>query len=150
MTAARRCIERWRRERSSRKETIPDRVWAAAAAAAGVDGIWATSRELRLEFNRLKARVQGTTGNALIPTHSARAERAGSGGVAVGKPRGPRKARFVEVVVDPACAADRAGAGGKAVIDLVGRQGERMRIEIAGQTAMDVVALSQTFWGRQP
>ncbi len=56
----------------------------------------------------------------------------------------------LEVVLDPAREAHPAGAVGKAVIELMGRQGERMRIEIAGSTAVDVLGLSQTFWRRQP
>ena len=65
LTEARRRIERWRRERTSRKEAIPEHVWSAAVAAARADGIWSTSRALRLEFNRLKAQVVGTRGKAL-------------------------------------------------------------------------------------
>lgn len=153
LTEARRCIDRWRRERTSRKELIPEHVWKTAAAAARVDGIWATSQALRLEFNRLKARVEGTTGEALVPTRSAFAESAGRSGVdgraAVGKPRVPREPAFVEVVLDPGSKTEAAIAVGKAVIELMGRQGERMRIEITSPTAVDVLGLSQAFWSRQ-
>ncbi len=154
LTEARRRIERWRRERTSRKEAIPEHVWSAAVAAARADGIWSTSRALRLEFNRLKAQVVGTRGNALTLARSATAKSTGRCGVdgraEIGKPRGPREPAFVEVVLDPARESDPAGAVGKAVIELMGRQGERMRIEIAGSTAVDVLGLSQTFWSRQP
>jgi hypothetical protein len=145
---ARRRIERWRRERTSRKEAIPEQVWSAAVAAARADGIWSTSRALRLEFNRLKARV-GAKGNALTRARSATAESTGRCGVG-GRAEIHREPAFVEVVLDPAREADPAGAVGKAVIELMGRQGERMRIEIAGSTAVDVLGLSQTFWSRQP
>ncbi|MFI5284363.1 MAG: hypothetical protein ACHQ0J_14705 [Candidatus Dormibacterales bacterium] len=155
LTEARRCIERWRRERTSKKEAIPEHVWSAAAAAARADGIWSTSRALRLEFNRLKAEVVGARGKALTQTRSGPAKSTGRCGVVdgraeIGEPRGPREPAFVEVVLDPAREADPAGAVGKAVIELMGRQGERMRIEIAGSTAVDVLGLSQTFWSRQP
>ena len=70
-----RCIDRWRRERASKKEAIPDDVWNAAADAARVDGVWVTSRALRLEFNRLKARVAGaTSGRAVTQAIAASAE----------------------------------------------------------------------------
>jgi hypothetical protein len=152
LTEARRCIDRWRRERTSRKETIPDHVWAAAAAAARVDGIWSTSQALRLEFNRLKARVVGTTGKALVATRRVVGESGGRAAVdvrgAVGKAEARRKPAFVEVVLDPVREAASGGVG-KTVVELMGRQGERMRIEIAGPTAVDVLGLSQTFWSQQ-
>lgn len=156
LVEALRCVDRWRRERASKKEAIPDHVWSAAAAAARVDGVWVTSRALRLEFNRLKKRVVGTTSEAITEASAASAESTGrSGGrvrrrVAVGRQLVPRAPKFVEVVLDPAREADVAGAAGKTVIELMGRQGERMRIEVAGPTAVDVLGLSQTFWSRQP
>ena len=62
----------------------------------------------------------------------------------------PARPKFVEVVLEPAREVGAVGAAGKAVIELMGRHGERMRIEVAGPTAVDVVGLSQTFWSRQP
>src|SRR3990172_1058721 len=59
-------IDRWRRERDSKKEAIPDDVWNAAAEAPRVDGVWVTSRALRLEFNRLKARVAGAASGRAV------------------------------------------------------------------------------------
>ena len=40
------------------------------------------------------------------------------------------------------------GGAGRTVIDLVGRQGERMRVEVAG--GVDLSGLVQAFWSRQP
>jgi hypothetical protein len=161
-----RCIERWRGERVSRKETIPDYVWSAAAEAARVDGVWVASRALRLEFNRLKERVFGArTGPAVRATvpASARTRRARRRRPLETKQLVPRSAGFVEVVVDPvrelgASGAAvpgvgstwRPGATGSAVIELMGRNGERMRIEVACPTAVDLLGLSQAFWSRQP
>jgi hypothetical protein len=152
-----RCIDRWRRERASKKEAIPDDVWNAAAEAARVDGVWVTSRALRLEFNRLKARVAGaTSGRAVTKAIAASAESTAhaAGSVCcravVGKGLAPRKPKFVEVVLDAAREAGAVGTAGTAVIELMGRHGERMRIEVAGTSTVDVLGLSHTFWSRQP
>ena len=152
-----RCIDRWRRERASKKEAIPDDVWNAAADAARVDGVWVTSRALRLEFNRLKARVAGaTSGRAVTQAIAASAESTAhaAGSVrrraVVGKGMAPRRPKFVEVVLDAARDAGAVGAAGTAVIELMGRHGERMRIEVAGSSTVDVLGLSQAFWSSQP
>lgn len=139
---ARRCVDRWRRERTSRKETIPDHVWGAAAEAARVDGVWATSRALRLEFNRLKERVLATTSGKAI----AGGRRAGAVERRLA-PKAAAAATFVEVALEP---RPETGAAGKAVIELTGRHGDRLRIEVAGPTVVDVVGLSQTFWSQRP
>ena len=34
------------------------------------------------------------------------------------------------------------------VVDLIGREGEQLRIALSGLSGMDVVALAQTFWKR--
>jgi hypothetical protein len=39
--------------------------------------------------------------------------------------------------------------GLKVAIALVGQDGEQVRIEVSGGSAMDVVALAQAFWKRQ-
>jgi hypothetical protein len=39
--------------------------------------------------------------------------------------------------------------GGKVVVELVSRHGDRMRIEVAG-AGMDVAGLTQMFWSRRP
>jgi hypothetical protein len=157
LVEALRCVDGWRRGRASRKEAIPDHVWSAAEAAARVDGVWATSRALGLEFNRLKERVVGTRRGPVITRAiaargipRARATGAVRRRAAVGKRLVPAKPKFVEVVLEPAREAGAAGAAGKTVIELMGRRGERMRIEVAGPATVDVVGLSQTFWSLQP
>jgi hypothetical protein len=39
--------------------------------------------------------------------------------------------------------------GLKVVIDLAGRDGEQVRIDLSGGSALDVVALANAFWKRQ-
>ncbi len=152
-----RCIDRWRRERASKKEAIPEHVWKAAAEAARVDGVWVTSRALRLEFSRLKARVVdatrgGEVRQAIAASAESRAHAAGSlrRRAVVGKRPASRELKFVEVLLDAARGGGAVGAAGTAVVELMGRQGERMRIEVAGSTTVDVLGLSQTFWRCQP
>ena len=38
--------------------------------------------------------------------------------------------------------------GANLVVDLLGREGEQVRIELSGLSGMDVVALAQTLWKR--
>ena len=38
--------------------------------------------------------------------------------------------------------------GANLVVDLIGREGEQLRIALSGLSGMDVVALAQTFWKR--
>ena len=150
-----RCIDRWRRERASKREAIPEDVWNAAVDAAHIDGIWVTSHALRLEFNQLKARMAGATSGraatqAIAPSVGSTAPAAGSvrHSAVVGK--GLRKPKFVEVMLDAVRDAGAVGAASTAVIELMGRRGERMRIEVAGSNTVDVLGLSQAFWSSQP
>jgi hypothetical protein len=52
----RRRIESWRRTRRCRT-AMPEELWLAAAAVARVAGVNATSRALRVDYYRLKGRV---------------------------------------------------------------------------------------------
>ncbi len=38
--------------------------------------------------------------------------------------------------------------GANLVVDLLGREGEQLRIALSGLSGLDVVALAQTFWKR--
>lgn len=129
---ARRCIDEWRRKSGGGTGTrIPDHVWAAAVAAARVDGVCATAVALRMQFRRLKKRA-GLANRQLVRRDSV----------------GPA---FVEMEITPVRAvASRPNGKAEAVIELLGRDGERMRVEMASLAEVDLVGLSQTFWSRQP
>jgi hypothetical protein len=111
----------WRQRRRGR-EPIPARLWAAAARVAREYGVNATSKALSLDFNKLKAHVNRKQ---------------------AGKKRNAEAApRFLELVT-----TGHAG-GAECVIELEGPRG-RMRIELKGSAAADLVRLSQMLWERE-
>jgi hypothetical protein len=109
----------WRRNGGGRGSRIPEALWNEAATVARDAGLYATARALRFNYEGLKKRVRA-------------AAKKGGGG-----------AGFVALPMPV------FNAGVKVLVDLVGRDGEQMRIDVAGANAMDVVALAQAFWSRQ-
>jgi len=122
LVAVRQRVERWRRDHGGRGSRIPEDLWEEAAGLARVAGLWATARALRLNYDRLKSRVTGKAGR----------ERA----------EGQEESGFVDLGMGQLC-------GGRTVLEMMGRGGERMRIEVTGASTVDVVGLTQTFWSRQ-
>ena len=114
----RRRVARWRETRPYRGAPMPAALWAAASALARQHGLYTTARTLRIDYGSLKKRLDA----------------AGAGGV-------PSSA-FVELP------AARPTGLGPCVIDLEGRRGRRMRIEVPGVTVADLVTLTQVAWGR--
>ena len=57
LTVAQRSFEHWRRNRRTRRERIPERLWRMAVAAAAIRGVGATARQLRLNPRKLKERM---------------------------------------------------------------------------------------------
>jgi len=119
LVAVRRRVEAWRRSSGGRGSRIPEVLWKEAVGVAGVAGLYATARALRLNYERLKERAGQAAG-----TQSGNAS------------------RFVALELP------QLNAGAKLVVALVGRDGEQVRIELSGASGMDVVALAQTFWKR--
>jgi hypothetical protein len=110
-------VERWRRKGGGRGSRIPEKLWSEAVAVSRAAGLYATARVLRFNYENLKRRARR---EAAQPSKHER--------------------EFVAVQL-PAVAN-----GPKAVISLVGRDGEQVRLELSGGSAMDVVALAQAFW----
>lgn len=124
MEQARQQLERWRRTRPHRSR-IPEPLWAVAVELARQHGIYATARTLRLDYTRLKARLKSARracGVSSEPTSS---------------PTEP--SAFVELI----------GPGPRSfpegVVELEGPCG-RMRIELKGIAAADLVTLSRALW----
>ncbi len=111
-------IARWRETRPYRGAAMPAALWAAAVALARQHGLYTTARTLRIDYGSLKKRLD--------------AARTG---------RVPSPA-FVELP------AARPTGLGPCVIDLEGRRGGRMRIEVTGVTMADLVTLTRVAWGR--
>jgi len=115
----RRRIARWRERRPYRGAPMPAALWAAAVALARQHGLYPTARTLHVDYGSLKKRLD-----------------------AAGAGRVPSPA-FIELP------AARPTGLGPCVIDLEGRRGRRLRIEVAGVTVADLVTLTQVAWGRE-
>jgi hypothetical protein len=115
----RRRIVRWRETCPYRGAAMPAALWAAAIAAARRHGLYTTARTLHVDYGSLKKRLE-----------------------AAGARRVPSPA-FIELP------AARPTGLGPCVIDLEGRRGRRLRIEVTGVTVADLVTLTQVAWGRE-
>jgi hypothetical protein len=115
----RRRIARWRATCPYRGAAMPPVLWAAVLALARQHGLYRTARALRVDYGSLKKRLD-----------------------AVGPGRVPSPA-FIELPVT------RPTGLGPCVIDLEGRRGRRLRIEVTGVTMADLVTLTQVAWGRE-
>ena len=114
----RRRITRWRETRTHRGAPMPAALWTASIALARQHGLYATARTLRVDYGSLKKRL-GTAEAGRVPSPA-----------------------FVELP------AARPTGLGPCVIDLEGRRGRRLRIEVTGVTVADLVTLTQVAWGR--
>jgi hypothetical protein len=120
-------LERWRRAHGGRGRPIPAALWSEAAEVARTHGVEATARALGVRPAKL-ARLVG----------EARTEGEG------GRPRA-ESTKFV------ALDGLRLDAGGErgTVVELVGRDGERVRVEVVGDASgVDITALARAFWSR--
>jgi len=149
-------FERWRSAHTGRMP-IPERLWAAAAELARERGVFPTAKALRLEYGKLKQRVE-----AAVPApkgHGAKARAAlrptdGSTALIVAE-RSRREHRraavwrrtrsrrrppaFVELLTP------RPGSSPECRVELEGPRG-RMRIEFKGIATAELVALSRALW----
>jgi hypothetical protein len=119
-------FEQWRQKRSSRADRIPAKLWDQAAQVARIDGVYATSQVLRLDYSRLKQRAQTGGGDATL----APAEQSAPS--------------FVEVGMG------QLVNGVRTVVEFAGRSGDRMRIEVTGAGTVDLVGLTEAFWRDRP
>ena len=110
-------FERWRNSHQGRLP-IPQALWASATEVAREQGVFRTSKILRLEYGKLKRLVESTP-----PVRRAIAPPAG----------------FLELV------APQAASLTECVIELEGPRG-KMRIQWKGATAPDLAGLSRALW----
>jgi len=113
-------VEEWRSHDGGRGSRIPKELWDEAVRVASAAGLHATARALHFNYEGLKNRVAQAV------------EERESGDV---------ETKFVAVEMP------QPWGGGKTVVDLVGPEGERMRIEVAG--SVDVGTLMNMFWRRR-
>lgn len=124
MEQARQQLERWRRTRPHRSR-IPEPFWSMAVELARQHGVYATARTLRLDYTRLKTRLEST--------------RHTSGDSSKRAFRRAESPAFVELI------GPRPRCFPEGVVELEGSRG-RMRIELKGITTADLVALSRALW----
>lgn len=120
-------LERWRRAEGGRGRPIPPALWSEAAMAARAHGVGPTARALRVNPAKL-ARLAG------IAPRGQDAE-------------GSAAEAGTFVALDGLRLLGQREGG--TVIELVGRDGERMRIEVMGEVlGVDVAGLARGFWSR--
>ena len=120
LMAAQRRVETWRRRSGGRGSRIPEELWNEAVEVAQVSGLNATARALRFNYERLKERAEQSAGKQSGNT-----------------------SQFVSLQLP------QLNGGANLVVDVAGREGEQVRIELSGLSGMDVVALAQTFLKRR-
>ena len=120
-------LKGWREARV-RGQRIPMELWAAAVDMARQFGVQPVAKGLRVDYKRLKRRVQGV------------------GGVAPAGKIDTRKVdtRFVEMVVSaPSAAPGRC----ECALELENAQGAKMRMELNGNGLGALGAVCSAFWG---
>lgn len=117
--------QRFRCWRESRKQggRIPPALWAAAVNMAKEHGVHRISRQLRLDYNRLKQRV--------VPV-----------GAATGAPM--VDAKFVELFAAP---ASKAPSVCECIVELHNVRGAKMRVELNAGGLAGLASLCNAFWG---
>ena len=150
-------VLKWRERDGGRGSRIPDDLWEEAVRVAQIDGLYATARATGLQYARLKKRYVAAWPIASARTSSA-AVAVGATAVASKEPRAVAVRRrgdvssiggqlvaeavpqFIEVPLSPPTAR-------QTTLELFGRRGERMRVELGGD--IDMPALLRTFWSCQ-
>jgi hypothetical protein len=145
-------VEAWREQHGGRGSLVPDELWNAAVEAALIDGVWATAQALHFNYARLRERVDqakggmdGGRGKAALALATA----------ADAKERGPVTRRNSGKQVRGnggsafiALEMGRLSGPRGAVVDLVNRRGDRMRVEVPD--GLDVLGLADRFWRCAP
>ena len=138
-------VAEWRAREGGRGSRIPDQLWNDAVGVARDVGVWATAKALRFNYEALRDRAKqagGSEGIAMAswaePAERAITTRGRHAGIASKGNAGPS---FVALEMGQLCSA------GRTVIELVGRHGDRMRVELTG--GVDVVGLAQTLWSQK-
>jgi hypothetical protein len=146
-------LVQWRKDGGGgRGKRIPEAVWQQAAAVARVDGIYATARAARLNYERLKASTGASDAARaaaepveVLDAGPHRSSRRDNAALARGKKQAlakPRSAQFVSVQMAPVVPRRTM------TIELTSHSGDRMRIE--STDAIDMAVVVQSFWSKRP
>jgi hypothetical protein len=115
---ARRCFERWRKNRK-KVTRIPDRLWAAAVEAARLHGVNPTAIALGLDYNHLKERTRSAR-------RSTRRKKA-------------KSPSFMELIVAPETRRE-------CTMELENTRGAKMKIHLPNVSMNDLAAWAEKFW----
>ena len=121
---AHRQLQQWRRTRT-RGTRIPAPLWAAAVAAAREHGVSKASSALRLDYYRLKDRLETASPEPTSPEPSGHVTTKGEG--------------FLEIPLF-------APAAPECVFELEDGHGARLRVALKGVASAELEALARTFW----
>jgi len=127
VAALRRRIEEWRRTRLG-LAWMPEDLWAEAVALARSEGAYAVARDLGLSYATLRQRLARATS----PRRPRRTSSAAKGFVEVGG------SELIGALVT-----------GGSIIELMRSDGAKLVARLSGAEALDVVALSEAFFGRR-
>ncbi len=154
-------VAAWRESNGGRRTRIPDQLWREAVRVASVVGVWATAKATRFNYEALRDRVNLAGGGRAVGKARAKHGTAAAKRGRVAKARGAGRTAIAVLEKRVAAAPDgkavanfialemsQLGGAGRTVIDLVDRNGDRMRVDMAG--GVDVAGLVQSFWSRQP
>ena len=115
------------REARVRGQRIPVEMWTAAVQMASQFGVQRVAKDLRVDYKRLKRRVQGASG--VPPSGKVNARKV--------------DARFVEMLVSPPSAAPGRC---ECALELENAQGAKMRMELNGNGLGALGAVCSAFW----
>ena len=112
----------WRRTRKSPRP-IPEKLWAAAVSLTAKHSISQISKELVVDYSRLKKRVlakKKTTSATMNPPS------------------------FIELSLDPPAAVSEC------IVEMQDTLGAKMRMHFRGKTDFDFLQLAKAFWREKP
>lgn len=126
LDTTREALASWRRSHGGRGRPIPAAFWSDAADVARANGVAETARALRLNPRKLaklaEVRAESAARSVVEP-----ADFVELGWLELGTPREPRRT----------------------VLELVGHDGDRVRVEVGDGGSVDLVAIARAFWGRR-
>ncbi len=122
LARGRRCFEKWR-SHQKRRTRLPEHLWSLAADLAQEYGLSRTARILRLDYNGLKKRIEGSASDATSP--------------AVSMPP------FLELL------PSGMNATVECTIECEATSGARLRIHLTSRELPDLAALSQSLWSQE-
>ena len=125
LEAAREALASWRRTHGGRGRPIPPALWSTAADVARGAGVPEVARALRLDAGKLARLVEG--GGEAPRSGVEPADFVELGCLELGTPRAPRRT----------------------VLELVGHEGDRVRVEVGDDGGVDFVAIARAFWSRR-